>query len=116
MGVAVDCDVIAGSRNERCEGAGRCTSALFSTVIGAYFTKQLGEANDLKYQMLILMDEFIAEGLVGEWAKRNRSLKAMASRISASCRAVRSCAATMAKMTRRTSSPSTGARSRLPKV
>jgi len=42
----------------------------FSTVIGNNLTKQLGEEPDLKYQMLMLMDEFTAMGRVDVWAKR----------------------------------------------
>lgn len=42
----------------------------FSTVIGANLGKQLGEEPDLKYQLLMLMDEFTAMGRVDVWAKR----------------------------------------------
>lgn len=42
----------------------------FSTVIGNNLGKQLGEEPDLKYQMLMLMDEFTAMGRVDVWAKR----------------------------------------------
>ncbi len=42
----------------------------FSTVIGGNLNKQLGEEPDLKYQMLMLMDEFTAMGRVDVWAKR----------------------------------------------
>ncbi|MGH8159820.1 MAG: type IV secretory system conjugative DNA transfer family protein [Rhodanobacter sp.] len=42
----------------------------FSTVIGTNLTKQLGEEPALKYQMLMLMDEFTAMGRVDVWAKR----------------------------------------------
>lgn len=42
----------------------------FSTVIGNNLSKQLGEDPDLKYQMLMLMDEFTAMGRVDVWAKR----------------------------------------------
>lgn len=42
----------------------------FSTVIGANLGKQLGEEADLKYQLLMLMDEFTAMGRVDVWAKR----------------------------------------------
>lgn len=42
----------------------------FSTVIGINLGKQLGEEPDLKYQMLMLMDEFTAMGRVDVWAKR----------------------------------------------
>jgi type IV secretion system protein VirD4 len=42
----------------------------FSTVIGNNLSKQLGEEPDLKYQMLMLMDEFTAMGRVDVWAKR----------------------------------------------
>jgi type IV secretion system protein VirD4 len=39
-------------------------------VIGNNLTRQLGEEPDLKYQMLMLMDEFTAMGRVDVWAKR----------------------------------------------
>jgi type IV secretion system protein VirD4 len=39
-------------------------------VIGNNLGKQLGEEPDLKYQMLMLMDEFTAMGRVDVWAKR----------------------------------------------
>ncbi|WP_413623968.1 type IV secretory system conjugative DNA transfer family protein [Luteibacter sp. Lutesp34] len=42
----------------------------FSTVIGNNLDKQLGEEPDLKYQVLMLMDEFTAMGRVDVWAKR----------------------------------------------
>lgn len=42
----------------------------FSSVIGNNLSKQLGEDPDLKYQMLMLMDEFTAMGRVDVWAKR----------------------------------------------
>ena len=42
----------------------------FSTVIGNNLGKQLGEEPDLRYQMLMLMDEFTAMGRVDVWAKR----------------------------------------------
>ncbi|HEY4292733.1 type IV secretory system conjugative DNA transfer family protein [Luteibacter sp.] len=42
----------------------------FSSVIGNNLDKQLGEEPDLKYQMLMLMDEFTAMGRMDVWAKR----------------------------------------------
>ena len=42
----------------------------FSTVIGNNLTRQLGEEPELKYQMLMLMDEFSAMGRMDVWAKR----------------------------------------------
>ena len=42
----------------------------FSAVIGRNLGKQLGEEPDLKYQMLMLMDEFTAMGRVDVWSKR----------------------------------------------
>jgi type IV secretion system protein VirD4 len=42
----------------------------FSSVIGNNLGKQLGEEPDLKYQMLMLMDEFTAMGRVDVWSKR----------------------------------------------
>ncbi|MEO6799061.1 MAG: type IV secretory system conjugative DNA transfer family protein [Rhodanobacter sp.] len=45
-------------------------NVFFSTVIGNNLTRQLGEEPDLKYQMLLLMDEFTAMGRMDVWAKR----------------------------------------------
>ena len=42
----------------------------FSSVINNNLTRQLGEEPELKYQMLMLMDEFTAMGRVDVWAKR----------------------------------------------
>ncbi|WP_369927397.1 type IV secretory system conjugative DNA transfer family protein [Xanthomonas sp. NCPPB 2632] len=42
----------------------------FSTVIGNNLGQQLGEDPELRYQMLMLMDEFTAMGRVDVWAKR----------------------------------------------
>ncbi|SEW13466.1 type IV secretory system conjugative DNA transfer family protein [Luteibacter sp. 329MFSha] len=42
----------------------------FSALIGRNLGKQLGEEPDLKYQMLMLMDEFTAMGRVDVWSKR----------------------------------------------
>jgi len=42
----------------------------FSTVIGKNLDKQLGDDPALKYQLLMLMDEFTAMGRVDVWAKR----------------------------------------------
>ena len=42
----------------------------FSSLIGNNLGKQLGEEPDLKYQMLMMMDEFTAMGRVDVWAKR----------------------------------------------
>lgn len=42
----------------------------FSSLIGNNLGKQLGEEPDLKYQMLLMMDEFTAMGRVDVWAKR----------------------------------------------
>ncbi|MDQ6647308.1 MAG: type IV secretory system conjugative DNA transfer family protein, partial [Pseudomonadota bacterium] len=42
----------------------------FSSLIGNNLDKQLGEEPDLKYQMLLMMDEFTAMGRVDVWAKR----------------------------------------------
>ncbi|GGA26042.1 type IV secretory system conjugative DNA transfer family protein [Dyella nitratireducens] len=42
----------------------------FSSVINNNLTKQLGEEPDLKYQMLMLMDEFTAMGRLEVWSKR----------------------------------------------
>lgn len=42
----------------------------FSSVINNNLTKQLGEEPDLKYQMLMLMDEFTAMGRLDVWSKR----------------------------------------------
>jgi type IV secretion system protein VirD4 len=50
--------------------SGKLLNIFFSTVIGNNLTKQLGDEPDLKYQMLMLMDEFTAMGRVDVWAKR----------------------------------------------
>jgi type IV secretion system protein VirD4 len=42
----------------------------YSSVIGNNLGKQLGEQPDLKYQMLMMMDEFTAMGRLDVWAKR----------------------------------------------
>jgi len=42
----------------------------FSSVINNNLTKQLGEEPELKYQMLMLMDEFTAMGRLDVWSKR----------------------------------------------
>jgi type IV secretion system protein VirD4 len=42
----------------------------FSSLIGNNLGKQLGEEKDLKYQMLMMMDEFTAMGRVDVWSKR----------------------------------------------
>jgi len=50
--------------------SGKLLNIFFSTVIGNNLTKQLGDDPSLKYQMLMLMDEFTAMGRVDVWAKR----------------------------------------------
>ncbi|MDQ0573739.1 type IV secretion system protein VirD4 [Variovorax paradoxus] len=50
--------------------SGRLLNIFFSSVIGNNLGKQLGEEPDLKYQMLMLMDEFTAMGRVDVWATR----------------------------------------------
>jgi type IV secretion system protein VirD4 len=50
--------------------SGKLLNIFFSTVIGNNLTQQLGETPELKYQMLMLMDEFTAMGRVDVWAKR----------------------------------------------
>lgn len=50
--------------------SGKLLNIFFSSVIGNNLGKQLGEEPDLKYQMLMLMDEFTAMGRVDVWAKR----------------------------------------------
>jgi type IV secretion system protein VirD4 len=42
----------------------------YSSVIGNNLGKQLGEEKELKYQMLMMMDEFTAMGRLDVWAKR----------------------------------------------
>jgi type IV secretion system protein VirD4 len=42
----------------------------FSSLIGNNLTKQLGEAPELKHQLLMLMDEFTAMGRVEVWSRR----------------------------------------------
>jgi type IV secretion system protein VirD4 len=50
--------------------SGKLLNIFFSSVIGNNLGKQLGEEPDLKYQMLMLMDEFTAMGRIDVWAKR----------------------------------------------
>ncbi|MGH8156194.1 MAG: type IV secretory system conjugative DNA transfer family protein [Rhodanobacteraceae bacterium] len=50
--------------------SGKLLNVFFSSVIGANLDRQLGEALDLKYQLLMLMDEFTAMGRVEAWARR----------------------------------------------
>jgi type IV secretion system protein VirD4 len=50
--------------------SGKLLNIFFSTVIGNNLTQQLGETPELKYQMLMLMDEFTAMGRMDVWAKR----------------------------------------------
>lgn len=50
--------------------SGKLLNIFFSSVIGANLDRQLGEVPGLKYQMLMLMDEFTAMGRVDVWAKR----------------------------------------------
>lgn len=50
--------------------SGKLLNIFFSTIIGNNLIKQLGDEPDLKYQMLMLMDEFTAMGRVDVWAKR----------------------------------------------
>jgi type IV secretion system protein VirD4 len=50
--------------------SGKLLNIFFSSCIGNNLTKQLGDEPDLKYQMLMLMDEFTAMGRVDVWAKR----------------------------------------------
>ncbi|CAM5252076.1 type IV secretory system conjugative DNA transfer family protein [Rhodanobacter lindaniclasticus] len=50
--------------------SGKLLNIFFSSVIGNNLTKQLGDEPDLKYQMLMLMDEFTAMGRVDVWARR----------------------------------------------
>ena len=45
-------------------------NVFFSSVIGNNLGKQLDEEPDLKYQMLMLMDEFTAMGRMDVWSKR----------------------------------------------
>lgn len=50
--------------------SGKLLNIFFSSVIGNNLDKQLGEEPDLKYQMLMMMDEFTAMGRVDVWSKR----------------------------------------------
>lgn len=50
--------------------SGKLLNIFFSSAIGANLDRQLGEAPDLKHQVLMLMDEFTAMGRVDAWAKR----------------------------------------------
>lgn len=55
---------------QKLDESAKLLNIFFSTVIGANLGKQLGEEPDLKYQLLMLMDEFTAMGRVDVWAKR----------------------------------------------
>ncbi|SMQ95569.1 type IV secretory system conjugative DNA transfer family protein [Xanthomonas fragariae] len=50
--------------------SGKLLNIFFSTVIGNNLDRQLGDDPSLKYQMLMLMDEFTAMGRMDVWAKR----------------------------------------------
>jgi type IV secretion system protein VirD4 len=50
--------------------SGKLLNIFFSSLIGNNLDKQLGDEPGLKYQMLMLMDEFTAMGRVDVWAKR----------------------------------------------
>ncbi|WP_045764396.1 type IV secretory system conjugative DNA transfer family protein [Xanthomonas albilineans] len=55
---------------QKLDESGKLLNIFFSTVIGNNLDKQLGDDPALKYQMLMLMDEFTAMGRVDVWAKR----------------------------------------------
>lgn len=55
---------------QKLDESSKLLNIFFSTVIGNNLDKQLSEDPELKYQMLMLMDEFTAMGRVDVWAKR----------------------------------------------
>ena len=77
---ATDFDILAIRRRpttlyidiptNKLDESSKLLNIFFSSVIGNNLGKQLGEEPDLKYQMLMLMDEFTAMGRLDVWAKR----------------------------------------------
>ncbi|AOD15584.1 type IV secretory system conjugative DNA transfer family protein [Xanthomonas fragariae] len=55
---------------QKLDESSKLLNIFFSSVIGNNLDKQLHEDPELKYQMLMLMDEFTAMGRVDVWAKR----------------------------------------------
>ncbi|MCC8535728.1 type IV secretory system conjugative DNA transfer family protein [Xanthomonas axonopodis pv. poinsettiicola] len=55
---------------QKLDESGKLLNIFFSSVIGNNLDKQLNEDPKLKYQMLMLMDEFTAMGRVDVWSKR----------------------------------------------
>ncbi|PPV06142.1 type IV secretory system conjugative DNA transfer family protein, partial [Xanthomonas axonopodis] len=55
---------------QKLDESSKLLNIFFSSVIGNNLDKQLNEDPKLKYQMLMLMDEFTAMGRVDVWAKR----------------------------------------------
>ncbi|QHG88104.1 type IV secretory system conjugative DNA transfer family protein [Xanthomonas sp. NCPPB 1638] len=55
---------------QKLDESSKLLNIFFSSVIGNNLDKQLNEDPALKYQMLMLMDEFTAMGRVDVWAKR----------------------------------------------
>lgn len=55
---------------QKLDESSKLLNIFFSTVIGNNLGQQLGEDPALKYQMLMMMDEFTAMGRVDVWAKR----------------------------------------------
>ncbi|WP_115527728.1 MULTISPECIES: type IV secretory system conjugative DNA transfer family protein [Xanthomonas] len=55
---------------QKLDESGKLLNIFFSSLIGNNLDKQLNEDPTLKYQMLMLMDEFTAMGRVDVWAKR----------------------------------------------
>lgn len=55
---------------QKLDESSKLLNIFFSTVIGNNLDKQLNEDPALKYQMLMLMDEFTAMGRVDVWSKR----------------------------------------------
>lgn len=50
--------------------SGKLLNIFFSTVIGHNLTQPLGAEPDLRYQVLMLMDEFTAMGRLDAWSRR----------------------------------------------
>ncbi|PPU75725.1 type IV secretion system protein VirD4 [Xanthomonas cucurbitae] len=55
---------------QKLDESSKLLNIFFSSVIGNNLDKQLNEDPAIKYQMLMLMDEFTAMGRVDVWAKR----------------------------------------------
>ena len=77
---ATDFDILAIRRRpttlyvniptNKLDESSKLMNIFYSSVIGNNLDKQLGEEPDLKYQMLMMMDEFTAMGRLDVWSKR----------------------------------------------